>query len=66
MAESASILPILDADTYEGEGEHDVICAKGEHDVICSKGEHDVIRSKGEHACHMQQRDEHDVITQQR
>ena len=61
MAESASILPILDADAYEGEGEDDVICAKGEHDVICSKGEHDVIRSKGEHdgICG---KDEHDVI----
>ena len=61
MAESASILPILDADVYEGEGEHDVICAKGEHDVICGKGEHDVICNKGEHdgICG---KDEHDVI----
>ena len=46
MAESASILPILDADAYEGEGKDDFLCGKGEHDVICSKGEHDVIRSK--------------------
>ena len=61
MAESASILPILDADAYEGEGEHDVICAKGEHDVICGKREHDVMRSKGEHdfIC---SKGEHDVI----
>ena len=61
MAESASILPILDADAYEGEGEGDVICGKGEHDVICGKGEHDAIRNKGEHdgICG---KDEHDVI----